>query len=103
MILPDPNTFGGPIKLFRPESGLCEDLPLLFDYSNNSRALGLADMAAAISTGRDARAGQQQVMHVLDILSGFDRSARQGQWLDMQTPYTRGDAMKKAVLRGRLD
>ena len=51
MILPDPNTFGGPIRIFRPESGMSEELPILFDYAKNSRGLGLADMAAAISAG----------------------------------------------------
>lgn len=103
MILPDPNTFGGPIRIFRPESGMSEELPILFDYAKNSRGLGLADMAAAISTGREARAGEQQIMHVLDVLTGFERSAKSGQWLDMETPYTRHEPMKKAELPGCLD
>ena len=103
MILPDPNTFGGPIRIFRPESGMSEELPILFDYAKNSRGLGLADMAAAISAGRAARAGEQQIMHVLDVLTGFERSAKSGQWLDMETPYTRHEPMKKAELPGRLD
>ena len=103
MILPDPNTFGRPIRIFRPESGMSEELPILFDYAKNSRGLGLADMAAAISAGRAARAGEQQIMHVLDVLTGFERSAKSGQWLDMETPYTRHEPMKKAELPGRLD
>ncbi len=103
MILPDPNTFSGPVRIFRPESGMSQDLPLLFDYAKNSRSLGLADMANAIRSGRDARAGGEQIMHVLEVLTGFERSARSGMWLDMQTPYARPVPMKKAELPGRLD
>ena len=82
---------------------MSEELPILFDYAKNSRGLGLADMAASISAGRAARAGEQQIMHVLDVLTGFERSAKSGQWLDMETPYTRHEPMKKAELPGRLD
>ena len=103
LILPDPNTFGGPIRLFRPESGLSEEMPLLFDYAQNSRGLGLADMAAALRTGRPARAGEAQIAHVLDVLTGFERSARSEKWLDMETGYSRGEPMKKAQIRGRLE
>lgn len=103
LILPDPNYFGGPIQVFRPESGKVEELPLLFDYQDNSRGLGLADMAAALNTGRTIRAGMEQVHHVLEILTGFEESARTGAWLDLATSCARPEPMKKAALRGQLD
>lgn len=103
LILPDPNYFGGPIQVFRPESGKVEELPLLFDYQENSRGLGLADMAAALNTGRQIRAGMEQVHHVLEILTGFEESARTGAWLDLATSCARPEPMKKAALRGQLD
>ena len=83
LILPDPNNFGGPIQIFRPEAQKLDELPLLFDYPADTRALGLADMAKALQDGREARCGAQQVYHVLDILSGFERSAAAGAWVDM--------------------
>lgn len=103
LILPDPNFFGGPIQIFRPESKKYDELPLLFDYETDSRSLGLADMAKALRDGREARCGVQQIHHVVDILTGFDRSAAQGAWVDMKTPYHRPAPMKKAVLKGVLD
>lgn len=103
LILPDPNFFGGPIQIFRPETGKLDELPLLFDYADNSRGLGLADMARAIQTGRDARAGLHQVHHVLEVLTGFERSTQSGGWLDIQAPYERPQPMKKAALLGHLD
>lgn len=103
LILPDPNYFGGPIQIFRPETGKMEELPLLMDYAENSRGLGLADMASAIRGERDARANVQQIHHVLEILTGFETSAREGKWLDLKTEYKRPAPMKKAALKGVLD
>lgn len=103
LLLPDPNNFSGAIQVFRPENNQLSELPLLFDYPDDARALGLADMAKALQTGRDARCGSQQVHHVLEVLSGFDRSINSGAWVDMHTPYHRPAPMVKATLPGRLD
>ncbi|MBQ4320937.1 MAG: Gfo/Idh/MocA family oxidoreductase [Oscillospiraceae bacterium] len=103
LYVPDPNCFGGPVMLYRPEEKEIRQIPLCFDYAENSRGLGLADMAAALRSGRDARADWQQTFHVLDAITGFDRSAKTGQWVDMQTKYTRRPAMVKPVLKGQLD
>jgi len=103
LILPDPNTFGGPILLYRPEEKEYRQIPLMYEYRENSRGLGLADMAKALQTGRDARADGQQVFHVLDVLTGFARSARAGGWIEMKTDYERRNAMKLPALKGVLD
>lgn len=103
LILPDPNYFGGEIKIYRPETMQYHELPLLFDYAENSRALGIADMAKAMQTDREARCGMQQIHHVLDVLTGFERSVSSGGWVDMETPYERPEPMKKAELLGILD
>jgi len=103
LFCPDPNTFGGPVKLFRPETGEAREIPLLFDYAENSRALGLADMAKAIRTGRDYRASYRQTQHVLEILTGFEKSSREGKYLPLTTRYERAMPMVKAKLNGVLD
>lgn len=103
LVIPDPNTFGGPIQLFRPEDGEYRHFPLMFSYAENSRGLGLADMAKALQTGRPARADYRQTFHVLDAITGFDRSAESGQWVKMQTEFVRLDPMKKAEVVGILD
>lgn len=103
LFVPDPNFFGGPIRLYRPEEEEPREIPLCFNYAQNSRGLGLADMATALRSGRAARADVQQTFHVLDAIDGFDRSARSGQWVRMSTAYERRPPMKKAVLPGVLD
>ena len=103
LFVPDPNTFGGPVKLFRPEDGEVREIPLMYDYKENSRALGLDDMAVAIRTGRPARADYNQTFHVLDAMTGFERSAQSGRWVKMSTKFKRRAPMVKGDLVGKLD
>jgi len=73
--VPDPNTFGGPVRLFKPDTGW-EDIPLAFDYPENSRGLGLSDMANAINDKFSARAGVDLTFHVLEVMTAFTRSSQ---------------------------
>jgi len=122
LVVPDPNTFGGPILLYRPEDkvqaptsdpGLRKvvidpypgyrELPLMFDYAGNSRALGLADMAKAIEENRPWRADFQQQHHVLEILTSFEKASASHSFYTLKTPYTRTLPMKNNPMHGILD
>lgn len=98
--VPDPNTFGGSVKLYRPETGDFREIPLCFDYPSNARGLGLADMAKALRTGRDFRSSYKQTMHVLEILETFKRSSESGTFIDLKSKYTPGKPMVKHTLEG---
>jgi len=103
LFVPDPNCFGGPIELYRPEQGKVMEFPIMYGYEENSRALGLADMAKALQTGREARCAVQQTYHVLEIIEGFEASAKQGKWIDIESKYHRAPAMVKPEIKGILD
>ena len=103
LICPDPNTFGGPIKLLRPEQGEVMDMPLLFDYKENSRALGLADMAKALTDGRDFRASYKQTLHALEIMTGFEKASEQNRYIELTTHYERSAPMYNNPIHGILD
>lgn len=103
LIVPDPNCFGGPIQLLRPEDGEYKEMPLVFDYKENSRGLGLADMAKALQTGRSFRADYHQTYHVLEILTSFEKSSKAGAYYPMKTKYTRGEPMHHNPINGILD
>jgi predicted dehydrogenase len=103
LFVPDPNTFGGKVELYRPEDGQVREMPLMYAYPENSRALGLADMCKAILTGREARCDVQQTFHVLEMIEGFETSSREGRWVKMNSHYERKPAMVKAKLKGVLD
>ena len=101
--VPDPNGFGGPVKLLRPEDGSWKEIPLLFDYQENSRGLGLADMAKALQTGRPFRADCEQTLHVLEIMTGFEKSSREGRLLQLESRDTRKAPMHRGPVKGILD
>ncbi len=103
LFAPDPNGFGGPIRLFRPGDKEPADVPLAFDYCENSRALGLADMARALETGRFCRTDYHQTQHVLEILTAFDRSSDAGATVPIVTRYERRPPMKNNPVHGILD
>ncbi|MGI8406633.1 MAG: Gfo/Idh/MocA family protein, partial [Thermomicrobiales bacterium] len=66
--VPDQNTFGGPVKLLQAGAEMWEDVPLIEGYAENSRGLGVADMARAIREGGDHRASGELAYHVLDVM-----------------------------------
>lgn len=101
--VPDPNGFGGPVLLYRPEDPQWREIPLLFDYRENSRALGLADMAKALVDGRAARADYKQTRHVLEILTGFEKSSQQKGYVELTTHYERSKPMENNPIHGILD
>jgi predicted dehydrogenase len=76
---------------------------MMYAYPENSRGLGLADMAKAIATGREARCDVQQTYHVLEIMAGFATSAKTGQWTEIESKYHRAPAMVLPTLKGILD
>lgn len=101
--VPDPNTFGGPVRLYRPGSEEFKEIPLLFPYSENSRGLGLADMAKAIELGRRPRANSTLLSHVLEIMTAFEASSSQRKEISITSRYQREKAMIYQELTGILD
>jgi predicted dehydrogenase len=102
LLVPDPNTFGGPIYLLRQEEKEYRELPLMFDYGENSRGLGLADMAKAIETGRAPRAGYPQTLHVLEAMSAFETSSRNRAAVNLVSKFEREKPMEAYPVTGML-
>lgn len=79
LVVPDPNTFGGPVYLRRADENAWNEMPLTHGYITNSRGIGVADMVYAIKTGRPHRASGELAHHVLDIMQSLLKSSDQGQ------------------------
>lgn len=71
LIVPDPNFFGGPIRIKRKDASEWQEVPLAFGYTDNSRGIGVADMAAALQSGRPHRASGALALHVLEAMHGL--------------------------------
>jgi predicted dehydrogenase len=94
--LPDPNTFGGPISLLRAGADTWEELPITHGYTENSRGLGVSDLASALRNGTTTRASGDLARHVLDVMHASLESAAQGHRVAITTR-----AERPAPLGGR--
>lgn len=102
---PDPNSFGGPVEIFRADTGKqspWQEQALINPYVGNSRFLGVADLAAAVRDGRAARCNGDVALHVLEILCGLGESSRTGAVKELTTCPERPAAMPDGVPLGML-
>ena len=101
--VPDPNTFGGPVRLFRGSERVWNDVPLTQSYADNSRSLGVADMAVALRTGRPHRASGDLAFHVLDIMHALHEASEQGRHIELASGCERPAALPPGLPPGQLD
>lgn len=87
--IPDPNTFGGPIRIRTAGAKEWAEAPLTFASAENSRGIGAADMAAAIRTGEPHRASGELAYHVLDIMRSILDASETGRHVDLQSTCDR--------------
>ncbi|RXZ84774.1 gfo/Idh/MocA family oxidoreductase [Paenibacillaceae bacterium] len=88
LLVPDPNGFGGVVKL-RRAGGDWEEIALTHDNIDNNRGIGVADMARAIAAGEPHRASGEMAYHVLEAMHGFHDASRDGKHYDMQSTCER--------------
>ena len=66
--VPDPNCFGGTVRLAEAGKGFSE-VPLTHGFAENSRGIGVANMAACIlGISNDFRACGSIALHVLEAM-----------------------------------
>lgn len=93
LLVPDPNTFGGPVYLRRYDQKEWSQIPLTHFYADNSRGLGVADMAHSILTGRGHRASGELAYHVLDIMHGFHDASKEGKHIYLNSTCKQPEAL----------
>jgi predicted dehydrogenase len=99
--VPDPNTFDGVPQLRREGEADWTHVPHSF-VTGYGRAIGLADMARAIRTGRPHRCSGEQAFAVLDAMQGFLDSSESGCQVTASLAYRRPAPMPSLPF-GELD
>jgi predicted dehydrogenase len=104
LYVPDPNFFGGTVEA----SGRDKDIKALeswdhpFSIANqespqgpraNYRTAGLADMAASLIDGRDARCSLDRTLHGVDVMTSILKSGEEGRFVDLTTTCTQPAAL----------
>jgi predicted dehydrogenase len=83
--LPDPDVFSGPVRIIRARQAQWSEMPLVHGYAEESRGIGIADMAYGIRLGRPHRASGDLALHVLEVMLGIQASALTGDHVAMTT------------------
>ncbi len=95
--VPDPNAFKGPVKIFRPEAGQWEVIPLKGGPTGNARGIGLADMAHALNAQRAHRANGEMAFHVLDIMHGIHEASVDGKHIQLKSRCKRPEPSARNI------
>ncbi|MFC3767877.1 Gfo/Idh/MocA family protein [Paenibacillus sp. GCM10012303] len=83
--VPDPNTFGGPVLYRRIGAKDWTEIPLSHGFAENSRGVGVLDIARAIAENRPHRANGDLAYHVLEAMHGFHDASDQGKHYEMHS------------------
>jgi predicted dehydrogenase len=102
MSVPNPNTFGGPVhvKLGRKDWA---EIPLTHANEENSRSIGVADMAYALRSGRPHRANGDLTFHVLDLMHAFHDAQQTGAFVELGSSCAQPAMVPTGLAPGLLD
>lgn len=76
--VPDPNTFGGPVRVRRLGDDEWTDVPMRHQFAEQARGIGVADMVLAQREGRPARASGEFALHVIDVMQSIVEAGESG-------------------------
>ena len=92
LYLPDPNGFGGEVRLqpnwaYDQSPAPVRVLECPFGYRDNSRGVGPAELAWSIRAGRPARAGADMACYVLEVIDGIIESGRTNAFVSIDSDF----------------
>ncbi|MBN2508642.1 MAG: Gfo/Idh/MocA family oxidoreductase [Spirochaetales bacterium] len=103
MIIPDPNMFGGEVKVFRRGYEDWASMGHSHGYTSDTRGFGAADMALSIERNTPHRASGAVAAHVMEIMEAFEISSASARRIPLSSVCGRPDALPLGLLEGRLD
>jgi predicted dehydrogenase len=101
--IPDPNFFGGPVRLLE-KGGRWLDMPLTHGFGDgNYRILGVADMASAIRANRPHRASDEIALHTVEVMEAIVSGGESGVPVAVHSHCERPRALQPLPRFGLLD
>jgi predicted dehydrogenase len=100
--VPDPNGFGGEVRIRRAGQDVWSSVPLTHD-PDVQRGIGPADMAYAIQSGRAHRASGELAYHALDIMVALEEASATGQHIVLTSSCARPAPLPLGLMKGTLD
>lgn len=96
---PDPNTFGGPVRLRRAGEDHWQEIPITRPYITQSRGLGLMDLGLGLRSGQAHRASGALALHVLEIMEAIHVAAADGAHVSLASTVERPQPMPASLLQ----
>lgn len=103
LAVPDPNGFSGPVMIRRAGDSAWREVPLTHGYAENSRGIGVADIAYALRSGRPHRASGELAYHVLDVMLATLDSPKEGRHISLESTCPRPAPLPLGLRHGVLD
>ncbi len=100
--VPDPNIFGGTVKVWTTETNAWQEVPLTHS-DQVGRGVGVADMAYAIQTGRAHRASGELAHHTVSVMEALERASAENTHITFDHPVDRPAALPVGLPEGQLD
>lgn len=100
LYIDDPNMFDGKVKLVQspldPRQPCKETVLWKFSpYKDNSRGVGVADMAEAIITGKKERADKEMALHAEEVLAAILAGGEDGAFVDVKSRFARPERLER--------
>ncbi len=90
--VPDPNGFGGPVLARIKGDEDWREVAVTRSFAENSRGLGVRELAQAVAECREPRCSGALARHVLAVFHAAHRAPHLGQYVDVE-PCARPEAM----------
>ena len=99
----DPNNFGGTLYLRTYDNPELVPVESQFGYNENSRGVGVADMAAAIRSGRPHRASGDMAYHAIDIVHAMHEASAENRHIMLASTCDRPAALPMGLADWTID
>ncbi|TLS38394.1 Gfo/Idh/MocA family protein [Pseudalkalibacillus caeni] len=100
MLIPDPNSYGGEIKIKKEGDSDWKSVPIEFPYTENDRGIGVLDLIRSIKRKVKHRANASVGMHVLEIMHGLIKSAEEKKFVSINSTCERPPIMDDVTKGG---
>lgn len=98
LTLPDPNFFGGEVKVLAKGQQEPYILPHTHAYDGDDRGIGVAEMAWALRKGRTPRTHKEMAYHALEALTGMIESGETGRMYEMKSTFVQQPPLPRGYM-----
>ena len=98
LYMPDPNRFGGEVKVILKGQSEPVSLPPTHAFGENNRGIGPAELAWSLRKNRKPRTSKEMAFHGLELLLGLYKSCETKKFYEMTSTFARPNPIPRGYL-----